>query len=247
MPMAQPTAFTVAIPVYNEEAILVSNTERLLAFLDGLGREYEVVIGSNGSTDSTTAIGVDLSRRFSHVSFFHIPERGVGLAFREFVARARHPLLVSADMDLSVDLSFISEALVLLDTHEIVVGSKKLGHQKRSWLRKFGSDSFLRIAKLLLGMDYEDYSIAAKAYRVETLRRFIDRINIGSSYVIEICYLTQRSGGRVVQIPVSCEDWRASKFNLLNEAVYKYTHLVRLWLRHRTALNAPVFPSKRRI
>jgi glycosyltransferase involved in cell wall biosynthesis len=225
------TPFTVAIPVYNEEAILVSNTERLLAFLDGLGRQYEVIIGSNGSTDSTTAIGVDLSRRFSHVSFFHLPDRGVGLAFREFVDRARYPLLVSADMDLSVDLSFISEALELLETNDIVVGSKKMGNQKRSWLRKFGSDLFLRIARTLLGMTYDDYSIAAKAYRVATLRRFKDRINEGSSYVIEICFLTQRSGGHVVQVPVSCEDWRASKFNLMNEAVYKYGHLVRLWLR----------------
>ncbi len=101
------TPFTVAIPVYNEEAILVSNTERLLAFLDRLGREYEVIIGSNGSTDSTTAIGVDLSRRFAHVSFFHLPDRGVGPAFREFVDRARYPLLLSDDMDLSVDLTFI--------------------------------------------------------------------------------------------------------------------------------------------
>ncbi len=230
--MPPPTPFTVAIPVYNEEAILVPNTERLLAFLDGLGREYEVIIGSNGSTDSTTAIGVDLSRRFGPVSFFHIPERGVGLAFREFVERARYPLLVSADMDLSVDLSFIPAALELLATHDIVVGSKKLGLQKRSWLRKFGSDLFLRIAHLLLGMAYEDYSIAAKAYRVETLRRFKDRINEGSSYVIEICFLTHRSGGRVVQIPVSCEDWRASKFNLMNEAIYKYSHLFRLWFRN---------------
>src|SRR5205823_1887416 len=175
MSPATPTPFTVGIPVYNEEAILVLNTERLLAFLDGLGREYEVIIGSNGSTDSTTALGVDLSRRFPHVSFFHLPERGVGLAFREFVARARYPLLVSADMDLSVDLSFVPAALELLETHDIVVGSKKLGHQKRSWLRRFGSDLFLRIARLLLGMGYEDYSIAAKAYRVETCRRFADR------------------------------------------------------------------------
>ena len=243
--MAAPTPFTIGIPVYNEEAILVSNTERLLAFLDELGREYEIIIGSNGSTDSTTAIGIDLSRRFGHVSFFHIPERGVGLAFREFVARARYPLLVSQDMDLSVDLSFIPEALALLDTHDIVVGSKKLGHQKRSWLRKFGSDTFLRIAKLLLGMDYEDYSIAAKAYRMDVLKRFIDRINIGSSYVIEICYLTQRSGGRVIQIPVSCEDWRASKFNLLHEALYKYTHLVRLWLRHRATETEPLSARER--
>ena len=64
-----------------------------------------------------------------------------------------------------------------------------------------------------------------------TLRRFIDRIDVGSSYVLEICFLTHRAGGHVTQVPVSCEDWRASKFNLLHEAFYKYRHLLRLWLR----------------
>lgn len=225
------TPFTVGIPVYNEEAILVPNTERLLAFLDGLGPEYEVIIGSNGSSDSTTALGIDLSRRFSKVSFFHVPDRGVGHAFREFVVRARHPLLVSLDMDLSVDLEFVPNALRLLETHDIVVGSKKMGKQKRSLFRRVGSDSFLHAVRLLLGLTYDDYSIAAKAFRVETLRRFADRINAGSSYVLEMCFLTQRSGGRIVQVPVSCEDWRASKFNLAHEAVYKYGHLLRLWVR----------------
>jgi len=227
------TPFTVGIPVYNEEAILVPNTERLIAFLDGLGADYEVLIGSNGSTDSTTALGADLSRRFAQVTFFHTPERGVGLAFREFVRRARHPLLVSVDMDLSIDLDFIPTALGLLETNDIVVGSKKMGNQQRSFVRKLGSDSFLRATRLLLGIDYDDYSIAAKAYRVETARRFIDRINEGSSYVIEMCFLTTRAGGRIVQIPVECEDWRKSKFNLLNEAVYKYSHLFGLWLKGR--------------
>jgi hypothetical protein len=212
---------------------VVANTERLLAFLDGLGRDYEVIIGSNGSTDSTTALGVDLSRRFKPVSFFHVPQRGVGLAFREFVRRARHPLLVSLDMDLSVDLSFVPTALDLLDTNDIVVGSKKLGKQSRTLFRRLGSEAFLRAVRLLLGITYEDYSLAAKAFRVATLRRFLDRIDMGSSYVLEICFLTHRSGGRVVEVPVSCEDWRASKFNLLHEAFYKYRHLLRLWLRYR--------------
>ena len=90
-----------------------------------------------------------------------------------------------------------------------------MGNQQRSFLRKLGSDSFLRATRLLLGLDYDDYSIAAKAFRVETLRRFADRINEGSSYVLEICYLTKRTGGRIVQVPVSCEDWRQSKFNLV--------------------------------
>ena len=223
----------MGLPVYNEEAILVPNTERLLAFLDGLGRDYEIIIGSNGSTDSTTALGVDLSRRFPRVTYFHVPTRGVGHAFREFVRRARHPFLVSLDMDLSVDLSFVPTALDLLETNDIVVGSKKLGNQNRTLFRRLGSDAFLRAVRLLLGIAYEDYSIAAKAFRVETLRRFVDRIDAGSSYVLEICYLTHRAGGRVIQVPVSCEDWRASKFNLWHEAMYKYRHLIRLWLTNR--------------
>jgi GT2 family glycosyltransferase len=229
------TPLTVGIPVYNEEAILVPNTERLMAFLDGLQRDYEVIIGSNGSTDSTTALGVDLSRRFPQVTFFHVPQRGVGLAFREFVRRARHPLLISLDMDLSIDLDFVTRALDLLESHEIVVGSKKLGKQKRSFVRRLASDTFLQMARLLLGVTYDDYSIAAKGYRVETARRFADRINEGSSYVIEMCFLTKRAGGRIVQIPVECEDWRQSKFNLLHEAVYKYSHLFGLWLTSRRA------------
>ena len=212
---------------------MVDNTQRLLAFLDGLGREYEVIIGSNGSTDSTTALGVDLSRRFKPVTFFHLPQRGVGLAFREFVRRARYPLLVSLDMDLSVDLSFVPTALDLLETHDIVVGSKKLGNQNRSLFRRLGSELFLWSVRRLLGIAYEDYSIAAKAFRVATLRRFLDRIDLGSSYVLETCFLTHRMGGRVIQVPVSCEDWRASKFNLLHEAFYKYRHLLGLWLRYR--------------
>ncbi|HZP43805.1 MAG TPA: glycosyltransferase family 2 protein [Candidatus Binatia bacterium] len=225
------TPFSIGIPVYDEEEILVPNTERLLAHCDGLGREYEVIIGSNGSTDATPRLGAELARRFPRVVFFHLPERGVGHAFREFVRRARHPYLVSVDMDLSVDLAFIEVALRELETHDIVVGSKRLGNQKRTWFRKLASDSFLSAVRLLLGLTYDDYSIAAKAYRVDVLRPFADRIDSGSSYVLEFCYLVERSGGRIVQVPVACEDWRASKFNLLHEAVYKYAHLVKLWAR----------------
>lgn len=231
--MTRSTPFTVGIPVYNEEAILVPNTERLLAHLQGLGRDFEVIIGSNGSTDATTALGPDLSRRFPRVRFFHDPRRGVGFAFRRFIEEARFPFLVSVDMDLSVDLAFIPRALELLETHDIVVGSKRMGNQKRSWLRKAGSDMFLRAVRLFLGITYDDYSIAAKAYRTETLRRFAQSINTGSSYVLEICYLVHRAGGGVIQVPVTCEDWRRSRFNLVHEALYKYKHLVRFWLRTR--------------
>lgn len=116
-----------------------------------------------------------------------------------------------------------------------------MGNQQRSLFRRLGSASFLQATRLLLGLTYDDYSIAANAFRVEVLRRFADRIDAGSSYVLEICYLTKLAGERITQVPVSCEDWRASKFNLLHEAVYKYGHL-----RPALAAGIPHAPDARR-
>jgi len=81
---------------------------------------------------------------------------------------------------------------------------------------------------LLLGIAYEDYSIAAKAFRVATLRRFHRPRQRGLLVRARDLLSHPPHGRRVVQVPVSCEDWRASKFNLLHEAFYKYRHLLGL-------------------
>ena len=129
--------FSVFIPVYNEEDILILNTERLIAYLERYGVDYEVIIGSNGSTDRTSSLGGMLSAKYPQVEFFHIKEKGVGYAFKRGVQTARYDVLVSLDMDLSIHLGFIEEALRLLDAgYDIIVGSKKMGHEKRSVFRK---------------------------------------------------------------------------------------------------------------
>ena len=43
MSPAPPTPFTVGIPVYNEEAILVPNTARLSSLPDTLGSDHQVL------------------------------------------------------------------------------------------------------------------------------------------------------------------------------------------------------------
>jgi hypothetical protein len=223
---------TVAIPVYNEECIIEPNTERLLDYLATLHVQHQVLIGSNGSVDRTVALGRELQRRHPQVEFFHLPERGVGRVFREFVPRARFPFLVSLDMDLSSDLSFVEQALALAGSCAIVVGSKKLGPQKRSVIRKSASDAFLWCARRLTGLPYDDYSIGAKAYDVVFLRESGDMIDAGSSYVLDLCHSATLAGYRVVCVPVACEDRRRSKFSLPREGVYKFARLFQLSLAH---------------
>jgi glycosyltransferase involved in cell wall biosynthesis len=209
---------------------MVQNTESLIAHLNGLYESFEIIIGSNGSRDKTPLLGESLADQYPTVRFFHVSQRGVGHAFRQGVRMARHGFIVSLDMDLSVDLGFIEQALNLLDEgYEIVVGSKKMGQQRRSGFRILGSGLFIFCSRRLLDLAFEDYSIGAKAYRRSVLLGHLDRINHGTSYVIDMIALVHRDGGRIIEIPVWCEDFRASKFNIVHEGVYRYAHLLRLW------------------
>ena len=227
--------FSVIIPVYNEEEILVANAENLMAHLMRHHKAFEIIIGSNGSTDGTVTQGEILASRHKAVRFFHLDERGVGHAFRQGVRMARHEFVVSLDMDLSVELEFVERALDLLSRgYEIVVGSKKMGRQKRTTFRILGSGIFILCARLLLGLSFDDYSIGAKAYRKSVLLTHLDKVDHGTSYVIDVICLVSRSGGRIIEIPVLCEDFRASKFNIVHEGVYRYSKLFKLWWNLRT-------------
>ncbi len=222
--------FSIFIPVYNEEALVVQNISTLNRFLEAMERPYEIIIGSNGSTDKTVALARQLCRDYSHIRFFHLPQKGVGAAFREGVKRAGYERIIALDMDLSINLNFIPRSYTLLDHYDMVVGSKITGIQRRSWIRKGASNLFIRLAKVLLHIAFTDYSIAAKAYRRRFAVKYLSCVDEKTFYVVEILYRACREGKRVTEIPVKCHDTRESRFNLIHEGCYKFGNLFRLWL-----------------
>ncbi len=237
--------FSVGIPLYNEEGILAGSVARLIAALEPLGRRFEILLGSNGSTDGTLEIARRLAARDARVRCFALPERGVGRVFDRFLDEAESDFLLSLDIDLSVDLAFVPRALALLEDHDLVVGSKRSGTQRRSLLRRGGSALFVSCARRLLGLPFEDYSMAAKAYRISRLRAAAREPVAGTAYVLYAVAAVRDAGGRLVEIAVDCEDRRRSRFNLPAEAAHKFWHLGRLWWKRRrnTTAAGPASPA----
>jgi hypothetical protein len=155
----------------------------------------------------------------------------VGRAFKEGVSRARHEKIICLDLDLTVDLAFIESAGALLETADIVIGSKQTGAQQRSLIRRQASAAFIASARRLLGLEFTDYSIGAKAYRRQTVHPYLQSLAQGSAYVVQIIAWAKRNGARITEIPVWCEDHRKSKFNLPREGVYRFSSLFLLWFQ----------------
>lgn len=232
--------FSIFIPVYNEEAILAENTRRLAAYLDGLGRSYEIIIGANGCTDQTPAIGERLADEMPGVRFFSLAQKGPGLAFSHALTMFQGAWLITLDMDLAVDLKFIPEALRLLeDGHDVVVGSKRQGRQERSTARILGSGMFIAAARLLLGLPFEDYSLGAKAFSRRVCRRFASAPDAHTSYTTNLIFCARRAGLPMAELPVRCFDNRASRFNLGHEAAYRLAWVLKLFVLGRVLKRFP--------
>ena len=152
----------------------------------GSGREYEVIIGSNGSTDSTTALGVDL--------IAPLPARHRSSTCRRRASGSRS---ASSSGARSIR-SWCPSTWTCRSTIGFVATARRAARdprhrrrleedgqpEPRTLFRRLGSDSFLRATRLLLGLDLRRLLDRGEGVPAcDALRRFIDRVNEGSSYV----------------------------------------------------------------
>jgi glycosyltransferase involved in cell wall biosynthesis len=87
---------SVVLLAHNAGAHLQAVVAGWLAFLSGLGREFELIVVDDGSTDGTADLKTHLPDH-PHVRFRHHPKpQGEGAALRTALAEARHPLLAYA-------------------------------------------------------------------------------------------------------------------------------------------------------
>jgi len=225
--------YSILIPVFNEEEILETNVLRVHDYAEKLGLEHELIVVSNGSTDSTEKIGNSMAAEYGWFRFFSLEDKGPGLAFSKGVREAKGERIITLDADLSSELTFLEFARDLLPHAEVVVGSKTMGSQRRGPIRVIGSQTYILFTQIFFSLTISDYSLGAKAYRRESILPLLDRLDSWTGYVFEICAFIQSNGGRIIQVGIECEDTRASRFNLFHEGIYRYRHLFRTYKKVR--------------
>ena len=115
---------SVILPVYNEEGYVGRNTPLILRELKKIDKSCEIIIVEE-SSDNTPAIAENLAKNYKSIRHCHFDKRlGKGKAIENGIKISCGDKIIFMDIDLSVDLSALSTLIKMLDTYDVVIGSR---------------------------------------------------------------------------------------------------------------------------
>lgn len=208
---------SIAIPIHNEEGILVSAVNDLLVRLQEFGRSFELILAENGSSDRTFEIAEKLASKHQEIATFSMGEPNYGLALRRAIENARGKFVICDEVDIC-DVDFYSRALELLDRGEaeFVVGSKSMpgAEDRRPLFRRTATVVINSLLRMTLGFRGTD-THGLKAFSRETLAPVVASCVVDKDlFASELVIRAYRKRLKVVEIPVTIAEKRPPSIEL---------------------------------
>jgi dolichol-phosphate mannosyltransferase len=242
------TSVAVVIPTYNEADNVAAISEAVLGLnLPGL----RLLIVDDSSPDGTGQIADELAARFNRngtprMSVLHRTGKGgLGTAYVAGMSRAiaeGAEFVVQMDADFSHSPDYIPAMLgVILSTGaDVIIGSRYVPggslDEGWGWWRRFLSWWANLYSRSLLGIRVRDMTAGFKLWRKSALLE----IGLGSirsnGYIfqVEMAYLCERLGFRIIEVPIHFEDRRIGQSKM--DIPVKLESAWRVWelaWRHR--------------
>ena len=224
----------VAIPVFNEEAILEASTRRLRTYLDeSFPFETTIRIVDNASTDCTAEVADHLANTLPGVSVLHLGEKGKGCAIRAAWSTSSAQIVCYMDVDLSTDLGALLPLVApLLSGHsDVAIGSRFAAgaHVLRGARREVVSRVYNVLVRGALRPQFTDATCGFKAARRETATALLPLVRDDQWFFdTEFLVLAERSGFRIHEVPVDWVDDSDSRVHLSSVAKADLRGVLRL-------------------
>lgn len=190
---------TIVVPVYNEETNLPILAARLQSALDALGREYEIILINDGSTDQTAERIRQACREQPRMKAIHFRRNyGQTAAMQAGFSHARGDIIIAMDGDLQNDPDDIAKVVNKLDEGYDLVSGWRKDRQDAPIKRNFLSRVANRLISMTTGVKLHDYGCSLKAYR----REILEGIALYGEMHRFIPVYAYWNGARIAEVPV---------------------------------------------
>lgn len=217
-------SLSIVIPAYNEEQRLPATLRAIAAYLETKPLDFvEILAVDDGSRDRTAAVVREAAAADARIRLLQNPgNRGKGYAVRHGMREARGEWILFTDADLSAPIEDLDrlEQAVQRGNADGAIGSRAvdrslvLKHQPP--FRVFTGRIFNLAMRLVTGLRYRDTQCGFKLFRREVAQCVAARQQSdGFGFDVEILYIAQKHGYRILEVPVRWANVEGTKVSLL--------------------------------
>jgi dolichyl-phosphate beta-glucosyltransferase len=228
----------VVIPAFNEAGRLPTYLDGVVAYFDGQGESYEVIVVDDGSTDATSARIREMGRAHPAIRVERFDDNhGKGFAVRAGMKAARGTLRLMADADGATPIAEVKRLSAAIERGaDLAVGSRAL--RDRSVARRVRRHRqlvgtvFNLIVRVLGVWHVTDTQCGFKLLRGDVAAElFADLHTDGFGFDVELLLLAQRRGYRIVEVPINWVDQPGSRVSVVKEGPRMLAQVVAARLR----------------
>ena len=230
---------SVVIPAHDEASVIGPTVEGVAAALDATGRDHEIIVVDDASTDGTGAVAAALAERNPRIRLLRSPNpAGFGFAVRAGLDVYEGDAVAIVMADGSDDPADLVRYAELLDEgYDCVFGSRFApGGRVRSYPRfKLVINRIVNVGiRALFRHGYDDTTNAFKAYRREVVESVQPLVSNHFNLTVELPLKAIVRGHSYAITPIGWSNRQAGESKLaLREMGSRYTYIVLLvWLEH---------------
>ena len=221
------------MPAYNEALRIDTTLRKIRIYAAAQPFPIEVVVVDDGSTDATA----EVVARFPEVRLLRVsPNRGKGHAVRHGALASAGEFVLFTDADLSAPIEEADKLLSALESGAAAVGSRALRREligvRQPVLRDYSGRIYNLLVRLFTGLRIHDTQCGFKLFRMDATRRAFELQRVeGFGFDPELLFLIERTGGRIVEVPVRWNHDAATKVRFPRDPIRMFADLISLRVR----------------
>ncbi len=204
---------SIVIPVFNEEESIPILFEKLIAVLDRLPHDFEIIAVDDGSADRSVARLNECAQERSEFKVVEFRRNyGQTAALMAGIDHSKGDIIIAIDADLQNDPEDIPLLLERLEDGADVVSGWRKNRQDAAVRRTFVSRVANRLISTVSGVKLNDYGCTLKAYKREVLQG----VRLYGEMHRFVPIYASWMGAKVVEVPVRhhARQFGASKYGL---------------------------------
>ena len=203
--------FSVVVPIYNEEAILINSCHKILKICKKMGMDFEIIFSENGSTDNTLTLIKDFSSERPECKVISNNVANYGTALRNGFNEAKNEMIISFDIDYFSE-QFLIDSLSIKNKYSAITASKRLNDSEdgRKFIRRIATNFFVLLLKLLFQTSMSD-THGMKGVRKSSCDKYIENVvSTQDLFDTELLLRIERSGENIYEVPARVNEIRPS-------------------------------------